>query len=74
MQKYARKRVKSVPSARLSALTTQIEADLALNPRIGMHGHFAHWRRCKALKMRAFPAPLRLTIEQIDTCHCGLSL
>ena len=74
MQKYARKRVKSVLSARLSALTTQIEADLALNLRIGLHGHFAHWHRCKVLKMQTFPAPLRLASEQIDTCHCGLSL
>lgn len=76
--KHARKRVKIVPplvlGARLCPLTTQIEADLAPSFTHVLHGHFALWRRCKALKMLAFPASLRLAREQIDACHIGLSL
>ena len=74
MQKYARKRVKSVPRARLRPLTTQIEADLALCLRTILHGHFAHLVRCNFLQMQAFPAKLRLPSEQIGACHYGLSL
>ncbi len=74
MRKYARKSVQGGLIARPSALTTQIVADFV--PRFShvQHGHFAHWRRCKPLKMLAFPAALRLASEQIDSCHCGLSL
>ena len=74
MRKYVRKRVKSVPPARLRPLTTQIEADCVPGSNHALHGHFAHWRRCKDLKMRAFPASLRLASEQIVSCHFGLSL
>ena len=85
MRKYARKRAKSVPPARLSRLTTQIapkghdKADLAPRLRRGLHGHFAHLpknggMRCKSLKVRALPANLRLSSEQIASCHFGLSL
>ncbi|HHL42725.1 MAG TPA: hypothetical protein ENJ42_03840 [Hellea balneolensis] len=74
MQKYASKRVKGGLVARPSALTTQIEADLVPGLRHILHGHFAHWRRCKSLKMIAFPADLRLSSEQIGTCHLGLRL
>jgi len=74
MRRYARKRAKIGLSARSSALTTQVEADLAPSLRQIRHGHFAHWCRCKLLKMLAFPAYLRLTSEQIGTYHFGLSL
>jgi len=74
MQEYARKVVKSVPPARLSSLTTHIEADLVPDLPQAWHGLFAHWRRCKTLKMLTFPAALRLSSEQIDSCHFGLSL
>jgi len=74
MRKYARKRAKDGLSARLRSLTTQIEADLAPSLRTTLHGHFAHLVRYKLLKMLAFPANLRLPSEQIDSCHCGLSL
>ena len=74
MRKYARKMVKSGLSARLSRLTTQIEADLVLGLSRVLHGHFARWRRCKFLKMLAFPANIRLASEQIGSCHFGLSL
>ena len=72
--KYVRKRAKSVLTARLRPLTTQIEANLVPSVMQIPHGHFAHWHRCKALKMLAFPASLRLTTEQIVTCHFGLNL
>ncbi len=81
MRKYARKVAKSVPPARLSRLTTQIEADLVQGLPQVPHGHFAHWRRCernlplvKALKRQTFSAVLRLSSEQIVSCHFGLSL
>ena len=74
MRKCARKRVKSVPWARLNRLTTQIEADLVPHLRYTLHGHFALWMRCKFLKMLAFPAKLRLPREQTSACHLGLSL
>ena len=48
--------MKSVPRARSRLLTTQIEANLAPGLGNALHGHFAHWRRCQALKMLAFPA------------------
>ena len=74
MQKYVRKRVKSVPAARLRPLTTQIAADLVPSVKPILHGQFAHWRRCKDLKMLTFPASLRLAREQIASCHFGLNL
>ena len=74
MQKYARKRVKSGLSAQSSALTTQIEADLAPGLQQARYGHFAHWMRCKPLKVLALPADLRLSSEQIGSYHFGLSL
>jgi len=81
MRKYARKVAKSVPPARLSRLTTQIEVDLAQDLPQARHDHFAHWRRCerslplvKTLKILVFPADLRLSSEQIVSCHFGLSL
>ena len=80
MQKYVRKRVKSVLSARLRPLTTQIAADLVPKMKPILHGHFAHWRRCKDLplkgykKILTFPASLRLAREQIVSCHFGLRL
>ncbi len=74
MRKYARKSAQVGLIAQPSALTTQIEADLVPDYSRTLHGHFAHWHRCKPLKMLAFPAALRLTSEQIDTCHFDLSL
>jgi len=75
MRKYARKRLKSVLSARLRPLTTQIEADLVLPLQQIQYGHFAHWLRCKSLpqegmnKVQTLPAALRLSSEQIDSYH-----
>ncbi len=87
MRKYTRKSTWGGLIARPSALTTQIEADLAPSLSHVLHGHFAHWRRCERIlplvialplkgykKMLAFPAVLRLTSEQIATCHFDLSL
>ncbi len=79
MREYARKRAKSGLSARSSALTTQIKADLVPDLRQAQYGHFARLpknggMRCKPLKMRAFPAALRLPSEQIGAYHFGLSL
>jgi len=80
MRKYARKRAKSGLSARSSALTTQIapkghaKAYLAPDSRRARYGHFAHWMRCKSLKVLALPAVLRLSSEQISAYHFGLSL
>ena len=54
MQKYVRKRVKSVPAARLRPLTTQIAADLVPSVKPILHGHFAHWRRCKDLPLKGY--------------------
>ncbi len=69
MRKYARKRVKSGLYARSNALTTQIEAGLVLYLKQAPYGHFAHWLRCKPLKVQALPANLRLSSEQIDSYH-----
>lgn len=74
MREYVRKRAKSGLSARSSALTTQIEADLAQGLRQTQYGHFARWMRCKSLKILVFPAALRLSSEQIGAYHLGLSL
>ncbi len=78
MRKYARKSAQVGLIAQPSALTTQIEADLVPDYSRTLHGHFAHWHpnwhRCKPLKMLEFSAALRLTSEQIDTCHFDLSL
>jgi len=74
MRKYARKGAKSGLSARSSALTPQIEADLAPSLRRAWYGHFARWMRCKFLKILVFPATLRLSSEQTSAYHLGLSL
>ncbi len=74
MRKYARKSAKSGLYARSSALTTQIKADLAPGLRQIRYSHFVHWMCCKSLKMLTFSAALRLSSEQIDSYHFGLSL
>ena len=74
MRKYARKRAKSVPSARLRSLTTQIEADFVLSLRQVQYGHFVPWLRCTLLKTRRFSENLRLPKEQIDSYHFAMSL
>jgi len=69
MRKYARKKTKNGLIARLRRLTTQIEADLVLWLRQIQYGHFAHWMRCKPLKVRTLPAALRLSSKQIGSYH-----
>jgi len=69
MRKYVRKSAKSGLCARSSALTMQIEADLTQGSLQARYGQFAHWIRCKSLKVQALPANLRLSSEQIGSYH-----
>jgi len=65
MRKYARKKLKSVPTARLRRLTAQIEANLVPSLQQALH-------QIGPNKMLPFSATARLTtkqIEQTGTCH-----